>query len=110
MKLVQHIDIPTHKDGGILDHMYLYRPNTFKEVIISWELFCPFYSDHFGISIIINKRNNEFLTTPSTVPDDLLRDDICNKSSNKDNKKVVASAQKRRASSLNSTPKSRPRQ
>ena len=60
MDFVQLIDKPTHKDGGIIDHFYLYRPSLYSEVSISWDLFSPFYSDHFGISIIIKKEENAF--------------------------------------------------
>ena len=52
----QLINHPTHRDGGIIDHVYLFRPHMYEEVVINWELFAPFYSDHFGISIIIQKR------------------------------------------------------
>merc|ERR1711873_385640 len=60
---------PTHGDGGIIDHVYLYRPYMYKEVVINWALFAPFYSDHFGISIIIQKKEWVRLKMKSTFPD-----------------------------------------
>lgn len=81
MNFNQLIDQPTHHDGGIIDYLFLYRPTFFKEVIISYELFCPFYSDHFGISISLNKQDNPFLMMESTVPDHLLVESTCHKSS-----------------------------
>ena len=107
MNFVQLIDKPTHRDGGIIDHLYLYQPTIFTEVIISWELFCPLYSDHFGISIILNKQNNPFIKTPSTIPDFLLEDSVNHKTLENNRKEKGPSKQKRRASSPKSAPKSR---
>ena len=72
MSFIQLIDHPTHKDGGIIDHVYLYRPTCYNDVIINAELFSPFYSDHYAISIEINLQNNDFLRMPSTIPDTLI--------------------------------------
>ena len=72
MHFLQQIDHPTHTNGGIIDHFYMYRPTCYDDVIITWELFCPFYTDHFAISIIINKQRNHFQTMPSTIPDHLI--------------------------------------
>ena len=69
MNFTQLIDHPTHMDGGIIDHLYLYKPSIYEDVKIEWSLFAPFYSDHYGISIIINKNDGEFLEMPSSVPD-----------------------------------------
>ena len=65
----QLINHPTHRDGGIIDHVYLFRPHMYEEVVINWELFAPFYSDHFGISIIIQKREWTRLKMKSSFPD-----------------------------------------
>ena len=40
----------------------------YHEVVINWELFAPFYSDHFGISIIIQKKEWIKLKMNSTLP------------------------------------------
>ena len=72
LNFVQLIDRPTHREGGVIDHLYMCRPDFFKEVIVEWELFAPFYSDHFGISVIINKGNKPFLKMPLTISDDLI--------------------------------------
>ena len=40
----QHIDKPTHRDGNILDHMYV------REIEMSgWQFYHPYYSDHDAI-------------------------------------------------------------
>ena len=67
MNFKQLIDTPTHRAGGIIDHLYIYRPSIFDDVIINYSLFSPFYSDHFGISLIINKGTNTFIKMPTTV-------------------------------------------
>ena len=42
----QIIDRPTHKDGNILDHVYV------RNVKISeWQLHHPYYSDHDAICL-----------------------------------------------------------
>ena len=74
MNFIQLIDLPNHRNGGIIDHFFLYRPNEMGDVIINWEIIATFYSDHFGISIIINKGQNAFREMCSTVPDELLDD------------------------------------
>ena len=69
MNFTQLIDIPTHTEGGIIDHLYLYKPSIYEDVKIEWSLFAPFYSDHYGISIIVNKSDGEFLEMPSSIPE-----------------------------------------
>ena len=54
MGFMQKIDKPTHIRGGVIDHFYLFCPANQQNVIVNWDLFAPFYSDHFGISIVIN--------------------------------------------------------
>ena len=109
MNCVQLIDHPTHKDGGIIDHLYMYRPSCYSEVIISWELFSPFYSDHFGISIIINKGNNPFLQMPTTIPDDLINDNSGPKKTNKKPQPNKDITKRKNCSSPHAVPKSRPK-
>ena len=75
MKFVQLVDVPTHRDGGTIDQIFLYRPNVFEDVLIKWDVFAPFYSDHFGLSIIINKEKESFKSIESTIPDYLLEED-----------------------------------
>ena len=89
MNFLQLIDEPTHTNGGIIDHLYIYRPAEFHDVIINWELFAPFYSDHFGISVTINKGNNPIQSLPSTVPDELLltEDQVPKAKNNSDKRK-----------------------
>lgn len=72
MGFKQVIHTPTHRDGGIIDHLYVYQPHDLKDVMINSSLFAPFYTDHFGISVIINKGTNPFLQMPSTISDDEL--------------------------------------
>ena len=52
MGFVQYIDKSTHRSGGIIDHLYIFRPTELHNVVINWDLYSPFYSDHFGITII----------------------------------------------------------
>ena len=66
----QFIDTPTHTAGGMIDHLYIYQPHNSTDVIINSALFAPHYSDHFGISVVINKGSNPFIEMPSTLPDD----------------------------------------
>ena len=106
MNFVQLIDHPTHKDGGISDHLYLYRPSCYNEIIISWELFSPFYSDHFGISIIINKENNPFLRMLTTVPYDLIiNENNGSKQSNPKNQTPKDNSKRKSCSSPHAVPK-----
>ena len=70
----QVIDLPTHNRGGIIDHLYIYRPTSYASVIIEWDLFFPFYSDHAGIAITIHKGEKVFKSVPCTVPDELLQE------------------------------------
>merc|ERR1712115_19786 len=69
MNFNQLIDQPTHKDGGIIDHLYLFKPQKYEEIAIKWELFSPFYSDHFGISIIIQRKEWSLLRMKSSFPE-----------------------------------------
>ena len=70
----QLIDFPTHKAGGIIDHLYVYHPNGLEDVEIAWDIFASFYSDHFGISVVIRKEKDSFKQIQTTVPDYLLVD------------------------------------
>ena len=107
MKFVQLIDHPSHRQGGIIDHCYLHRPSSYKNVLITWDLFCPFYSDHFGISIALNKKDNPFITTPSTVPDHLVEDSMVQKTTKKNNKEKNNRAKRKAPSSPSVQPKHR---
>ena len=62
----QLIDTPIHRAVGIIAYLYIYRP-IFDDVIINYSLFSPFYFDHFGISLIINKGTNQFIKVPIAV-------------------------------------------
>ena len=107
MNFNQLIDHPTHREGGIIDHLYTRRPPQYSDVLISWELFAPFYSDHYAISIVINKDNNQFLQMPSTIPDGLFIDTPAPQSatSKKDHANVVG--KKRKTLSTDTTRKAR---
>ena len=52
-------------------------------------MFAPFYSDHFGISVTINKENNLIQSLLSTVPDELLvtEDQVPKAKNNSDKRK-----------------------
>ena len=76
MKFTKLIDAPTHMKGGTIDHLYVWRPPGFTNILINWELFSPFYSDHFGISITINKEKDVFKSILSTVPDYLIEENV----------------------------------
>lgn len=69
MGFEQFIDALTHRDGCIIDHLYIDRPRLSTGVIIDNSLFASFYSDHFGMSIVIDKGASPFFQTSSTVPD-----------------------------------------
>ena len=60
MNFMQMIDYPTHMQGGIIDHLYIYCPKTHNDVLIESDLISPFYSDHFGICIDIYKGEKTF--------------------------------------------------
>ena len=51
MGFKQLIDSPTHVQGGIIDHFYILVPEVYDFVQIEFELFSPYYSDHYGISV-----------------------------------------------------------
>ena len=74
MGFKQLIDTPTHRDGGIIDHLYIYQPEETMGVLINSSIFTPLYSDHAAISVVINKGTNEFIRMPSTAPDDVTND------------------------------------
>ena len=48
---VQRINLPTHLEGGILDHCYM--RSTFE---MCWNLHYPYYSDHDALNIILRKN------------------------------------------------------
>ena len=73
MKFTQMIDYPTHVQGGIIDHLHVFCPKTYNNVMIESDLIAPFYSDHFGICINIYKGENTFKHIASSVPDDLIQ-------------------------------------
>ena len=54
------MDEPTHMQGGIIDHLYIHCPDTYKDVVITSDLIAPFYSDHFGILVTLYKKEKEF--------------------------------------------------
>ena len=64
---------PTHMQGGIIDHLYIRQPEAYNDVEITYDLFAPFYSDHFGINVTLFKRERVFNHIESSVPDDLIR-------------------------------------
>ena len=66
----QLIDTPTHGEGGVIDHLYIYQPPKLTDVLINYSLFTPLYSDHAGISVVINKESHEFIQFANTVSDD----------------------------------------
>ena len=72
MKFEQKIETPTHVQGGIIDHLYIYYPQGFKDVLISYETVAAFYTDHFGISITLHKGENKFRQIKSSIPEDLI--------------------------------------
>ena len=45
---VQHVEFPTHIEGGLLDHVYVRKPTS--RIVIS--SYAPFYSDHQALSIV----------------------------------------------------------
>ena len=51
----QLVDTPTHSRGGLIDHFYIRKPSGFENVIVNWHLYAPFYTDHFGVCVTINK-------------------------------------------------------
>ena len=86
LNFIQLVNASTHRDGGIIDHVYLHRPNRYNEVLISWEAFSPYYSDHYGISISVNKGNCPFLHIPCSIPEDVT-EQKGNSGKNKNNKR-----------------------
>ena len=68
----QMMDEPTHMQGGIIDHLYIYCPPFYKNVLIKSSLISAFYTDHFGIHIKLFKKENEFKHIESSVPDYLI--------------------------------------
>ena len=55
-----------------MDHFYLFKPLELQDVIVEWELFSPFYTDHFGVQLKINKGENVFQHMSSSIPDYLI--------------------------------------
>ena len=47
------VNFPTHVHGGRIDHAYLFLPTEYAFVNVSFDLFSPYYSDHYAISISI---------------------------------------------------------
>lgn len=47
------VDFPTHVHGGRIDHMYLHVPDSYSFVGIKCDLFSPYYTDHYGISVFL---------------------------------------------------------
>ena len=66
------MDEPTHTQGGIIDHLYIYCPHFYKDVKINSTLISAFYTDHYGIHITLYKKEDEFKHIASTVPDYLI--------------------------------------
>ena len=95
--------MPTHRAGGIIDQLYIYRPSIFDDVIINYSLFSPFYSDHFGISLIINKGTNPFITMPTTVPEDTANN--ANEQTNETPSQNTSSSKRKRTPNQSTTNK-----
>ena len=47
------IDFPTHVQGGRIDHGYIFLPMEYLFVNVTFDLFSPYYSDHYAMSITI---------------------------------------------------------
>ena len=109
MNFTQQIDHPTHINGGIIDHLYLYWPEDYEDVIITWEFIGPFYADHFGISVRINQGKNLFRKIRSSIPDELIAANASQmQNTNRQKKqKIETVATKRKASSPKLVPKTR---
>ena len=87
------MDEPTHTQGGMIDHLYIYCPHLYKDVKINSTLISAFYTDHFGIQITLYKKEDEFKHIASTVPDYLIEQtdkDGQNRKANSKRKKLVA--------------------
>ena len=90
----QLVDTPTHSRGGLIDHFYIRKPSGFENVIVNWHLYAPFYTDHFGVCVTINKGRGSFRKLESSLSEDTLRllanssNDNGNESNKKTNKKV----------------------
>ena len=110
MGFSQLVDHPTHNRGNIIDLCFLFKPNEFEDVVIGWELYSPFYTDHFGICIKINKGKDIFKETESTLPNSILgqlRDSIGkdgNKSSKGSGKNQTATKRNKRTINASSFP------
>ena len=85
----QLVDTPTHSRGGLIDHFYIRKPSAFENVVVNWHLFAPFYTDHFGVCITINKGKDSFRKLESSLSDDTLRllENSSNDNGNESNKK-----------------------
>ena len=89
----QMMDEPTHTQGGIIDHLYIYCPHLYKDVKINSTLISAFYTDHFGIHITLYKKEDEFKHIESTVPDYLIEQ------ANNEGQKRKANTKRKKASS-----------
>ena len=81
------MDEPTHMQGEIIDHLYIYCPPFYKNVLIKSSLISAFYTDHFGIHIKLFKKKNEFKHIESIVPNYLI--DQVNEDCQRKNKKTI---------------------
>ena len=68
----QVVNHPTHNRGGILDHMYIFKPDDLKDIIINWELYGASYTDHLGLLITINKGREGFRKMESSLTDEII--------------------------------------
>jgi len=69
----QQVDHLTHKRGGKIDFFFIRKANAFQDVVITYELYGAFYSDHFGLCIKINKGRDGFKKMESSLTSDILR-------------------------------------
>ena len=104
MGFVQYIDKSTHRSGGIIDHLYIFRPAEHHNVVINWDLYSAFYSDHFGISIIINKGENVFRKMQSSIPDEVNSNSSANSGKQKKQTNKQPSTKEKRKRISTTTP------
>lgn len=83
LRFTQMMDRPTHTQGGIIDHLYIHRPNSYIDIKITCCVIAAFYTDHFGVNITFFKEEDEFIHIKSSVPDHLIEpediDDLQNR-------------------------------
>ena len=48
------VDFPTHIRNGRIDHAYLFIPDTYSSINVVFDLFAPYYTDHYAISVSLN--------------------------------------------------------